>query len=136
MRRATVKRSERSPTTEPGFQRRLGLPSAWSQPETRRTTLVRSHSHTSATSLIPLLSRECLSPLAYLATGPSRSLRAAVSLRPFSLVSTVRASLREIFFGARQPPDESWRPLQTETAASFEIRSSLHSRKIFCAILL
>lgn len=99
MRRATAKRSERSPTTEPGFQCRLGLPSAWSQPETRRTTLVRSHSHTSATSPIPLLSRERVPSSPRLPRDRPISLapRGRIPLRPFSLVSTVRASLREIF---------------------------------------
>lgn len=79
MRRATAKSTERSPATEPGFQCRLGLPSAWSQPETRRTTLVRSHSHTSATSPVPLLPRVPRS-LAYLSMLRSRS------YGPFSLV--------------------------------------------------
>lgn len=96
MRRATAKSSaRRSPTTEPGFQCRLGLPSAWSQPETRRTTLVRSHSHTSATSPIPLLSRVLPLPLAYLSVGLSRSRQPHSSV--LSRLSAVRASLREIF---------------------------------------
>lgn len=140
MRRATAKRSEKSPTSEPGFQCRLGLPSASSQPETRRTTLVRSHSHTSATSPIPLLPRESASssprlprdrPISPISLAP----RGRIPLRPFSLVSNVRASLHEIFFfDAQQPPDESWSPLRTNIVGS--IRNSIRrsfprSREMF-----
>lgn len=129
MRRATAKSTERSSATEPGFQCRLGLPSAWSQPETRRTTLVRSHSHTSATSPIPLLPRVPRS-LAYRSMLLSRSHRLSSSLLSFSRLP-YRARFRD-FFGALKPPDESWSPLRAHTASCRQLQNSI--RDLFFAL--
>lgn len=124
MRRATAKSTERSPATEPGFQCRLGLPSAWSQPETRRTTLVRSHSHTSATSPIPLLPRVPRS-LACLSMLPSRSCSSVLSLSSLPY----RARLREIFLVLydRQMRAGALCGIARQVVGSFKIRFAISS---------
>jgi len=126
MRRATAKSTERSPAIEPGFQCRLGLPSAWSQPETRRTTLVRSHSHTSATSLIPLLPRVLVpSPT----SRYSRLARTDRALPSFLSCLPYRARLREIFLVLcdRQMRAGALCGLLRQVVGSFKIRFALLS---------
>jgi len=122
MRRATAKSTERNSATESGFQCRLGLPSAWSQPETRRTTLVRSHSHTSAISPIPLLPRVPRS-LSYPTSRYSHLAR--TRLPSFSLVYRTVPNSARFFRCDRKMRAGAICGLVRQVVGSFEIRFAI-----------